>query len=59
MELLEASISPATVVGALIACVSCVALDLMSTTLTGAVSHASSHNHHLQPILQPFEQISR
>ena len=59
MGLLGAPATPATVVGALIACVSQAALDLMRTTLTRAVSRASSHNDHLQSILPPFEQISQ
>lgn len=59
MGLLGASITPATVVGALVACVSRATLDLMSAIMTYTVSRTSSHNDHLQSIFPPFEQISR
>ena len=59
MGFLGASITPATVVGALIACVSQATLDLMSTTLTCAVSRASGYNDYLQSIFPSFKQISR
>ena len=59
MELLGAPITPATIVGALIVCVSQLVLDLTSIVLTCAVSRASSHHDHLQSIFPPFEQISR